>query len=107
MKPFQIYRSSAGSGKTRTLAKFFLKLALENKTDYLRHILAVTFANKATAEMKGRIVEYLSKFSTGKEESLAANLRENWGWAGVNFHNVQRESSRRCFINFPILTLLR
>ena len=79
MKPFQIYRSSAGSGKTRTLAKFFLKLALENKTDYFRHILAVTFANKATAEMKGRIVEYLSKFSTGKEESLAAELQEELG----------------------------
>ncbi|HPE58643.1 MAG TPA: UvrD-helicase domain-containing protein, partial [Bacteroidales bacterium] len=54
-KPFHIYRSSAGSGKTRTLAKAYLKLALASRTDYFKHILAVTFTNKATQEMKERI----------------------------------------------------
>ena len=54
-KPFTIYRSSAGSGKTRTLAKEYLKLALQFKNDYFKYILAVTFTNKATQEMKDRI----------------------------------------------------
>ncbi|HRG08825.1 MAG TPA: UvrD-helicase domain-containing protein, partial [Cyclobacteriaceae bacterium] len=58
-KPFSIYRSSAGSGKTRTLAKQYLKLALRFRADYFKHILAVTFTNKSTQEMKDRILAYL------------------------------------------------
>ncbi|HAA15564.1 MAG TPA: ATP-dependent helicase/nuclease subunit A [Cytophagales bacterium] len=54
----EIFRSSAGSGKTYTLTQKYLILALTNP-DYFRYILAVTFTNKATQEMKGRIVETL------------------------------------------------
>ncbi|MEL6534643.1 MAG: UvrD-helicase domain-containing protein [Bacteroidota bacterium] len=53
-----IFRSSAGSGKTYTLTQQYLKLALQ-EPDYFRYILAVTFTNKATQEMKSRIVETL------------------------------------------------
>ena len=60
LKIFTLYRSSAGSGKTRTLAKEYLKLALQNKVYYFRHILAVTFANKATQEMKDRILGWIA-----------------------------------------------
>ena len=60
-KIFSIYRSSAGSGKTRTLAKEFLKLALRYKSDYFKHVLAVTFTNKASQEMKDRIIRYLDR----------------------------------------------
>ena len=74
LKTFTIYRSSAGSGKTRTLAKEYLKLALQNKAYYFRHILAVTFANKATQEMKDRILDYLSTFASGAEDDLSAEL---------------------------------
>jgi ATP-dependent helicase/nuclease subunit A len=73
---FTIYRSSAGSGKTRTLAKEYLKLALRYRAGYFRHILAVTFANKATQEMKDRILKYLNDFSRGLENELAAELQE-------------------------------
>ncbi|MGE0590771.1 MAG: UvrD-helicase domain-containing protein, partial [Cyclobacteriaceae bacterium] len=75
-KPFHIYRSSAGSGKTRTLAKEYLKLALQNRTDYFRHILAVTFTNKATQEMKERILFYLNDFAKGKENNLSKEICE-------------------------------
>ena len=47
----KIYRASAGSGKTFTLALEYIKLLIENPGAY-RNILAVTFTNKATAEMK-------------------------------------------------------
>ena len=50
-----IYKASAGSGKTFTLAVNFIRLLIEQPDNY-RHILAVTFTNKATAEMKQRIL---------------------------------------------------
>lgn len=73
---FQIYRSSAGSGKTRTLAKEYLKLALKSKHDYFKHILAVTFTNKATQEMKDRILYYLDAFANGRDNELANELKK-------------------------------
>jgi ATP-dependent helicase/nuclease subunit A len=73
-KTFQIYRSSAGSGKTRTLAKAFIKLALSGEPDSFRFIIAVTFANKATQEMKERILRYLSDFTSGRKNNLTDEL---------------------------------
>ncbi len=57
----ELMKASAGSGKTYSLTKEYLRLLLENKTDgnAYRHILAVTFTNKATEEMKSRIVDEL------------------------------------------------
>lgn len=56
----QIMKASAGSGKTYSLARKYISLLLENKDRYAyRHILAVTFTNKATDEMKGRILKEL------------------------------------------------
>ena len=55
-----IAKASAGSGKTYTLAKTYIKLLLTSKEPQpYRHILAVTFTNKATDEMKSRIVKEL------------------------------------------------
>ena len=73
-KLFHIYKSSAGSGKTRTLAKEYLLLALRFRADYFKHILAVTFTNKATQEMKDRILDYLDDFAKGKENNLTPEL---------------------------------
>ena len=53
-----VYKASAGSGKTFTLAKEYIKLLIENPEAY-RGILAVTFTNKATEEMKMRILSQL------------------------------------------------
>src|SRR5688572_2396573 len=74
-KTFSIYRSSAGSGKTRTLAKEYLKLALKYKVDYFKYILAVTFTNKASQEMKNRILAYLDDFAAGRPNELAEELK--------------------------------
>ena len=54
-RTLKIYRASAGSGKTFTLALEYIKLVVENPYSY-RNILAVTFTNKATGEMKERIL---------------------------------------------------
>lgn len=58
MSSLNIYSASAGSGKTYTLAGNFIDLLITDPQQYAA-ILAVTFTNKATAEMKGRILENL------------------------------------------------
>ncbi|TBM99406.1 DNA helicase UvrD [Hyunsoonleella flava] len=61
---FTIYNASAGSGKTYTLVKSYLKLVLGAKNpEMFKRILAITFTNKAVAEMKGRIIDTLKTFS--------------------------------------------
>ena len=57
----KIYKASAGSGKTYRLTMEFLKYIIEDPTCFER-ILAVTFTNKATAEMKNRIITTLYGF---------------------------------------------
>jgi len=62
---FTIYNASAGSGKTYTLVKEYLKLLFKsNNREHFKHILAVTFTNKAVGEMKERIIETLKLFSS-------------------------------------------
>ena len=58
VKPLVVYKASAGSGKTFTLATEYIKLLVQNPQSY-RTILAVTFTNKATEEMKMRIISQL------------------------------------------------
>ena len=57
-RPLTVYKASAGSGKTFTLATEYIRLLVENPQSY-RTILAVTFTNKATEEMKTRILSQL------------------------------------------------
>ena len=58
--PLTIYRASAGSGKTFTLTAEYVALLLATPSSReAEHILAVTFTNKATAEMKDRILNAL------------------------------------------------
>jgi ATP-dependent helicase/nuclease subunit A len=96
VKPFSIYRSSAGSGKTRTLAREYILLALK-KPDYFRHILAMTFTNKSTQEMKDRILHYLSDFADGKSEDLSKEIlsqlnKENNGWTAKKIQARSKET---------------
>ncbi len=62
-KKFNVYKSSAGSGKTYTLVKEYLKIILRDP-GAIRHILAITFTNAAAAEMKGRIIEELGNITS-------------------------------------------
>ncbi|MBV1887915.1 MAG: UvrD-helicase domain-containing protein, partial [Urechidicola sp.] len=74
---FQVYNASAGSGKTFTLVKEYLKIVLgSNDIFRFQNILAITFTNKAAAEMKTRILESLRDLSENRENSLTPILVE-------------------------------
>jgi ATP-dependent exoDNAse (exonuclease V) beta subunit len=67
-KPLKILQASAGSGKTFSLTAHYLTLLFSGEDKY-REILAVTFTNKATEEMKTRILEVLKALAEGSENA--------------------------------------
>ena len=94
---FTLYKASAGSGKTFRLVVEYLALCLPQPEKF-SHVLAITFTNNATAEMKSRIVSALSQlafntqitpsssiYNTYKEivGKIAPHLPENEQWAYI------------------------
>lgn len=71
-----IYKASAGSGKTFQLVVEYIRLLLANPNNY-RHILAVTFTNKATNEMKSRILEQLNILANNQPSDYLEHLTDN------------------------------
>jgi len=76
---FQVFQASAGSGKTYTIVKEYLKLCLKSDKhlDNFRHILAITFTNASANDMKAKIVGYLldiANSETGKMGSMGSDL---------------------------------
>ena len=72
MTQLKLYKASAGSGKTYTIAlEYIRELLVNNSRDAHRHILAVTFTNDATGEMKTRILAELYGLAFGSDDSSA------------------------------------
>ncbi len=76
--PLEIYKASAGSGKTFLIVREYLKIVFRRPGAY-KNILAVTFTNKATAEMKDRILNDLWKLSSGKPSAHLDYLKDEFG----------------------------
>jgi ATP-dependent helicase/nuclease subunit A len=74
-QPLKILQASAGSGKTFSLTAHYLTLLLAGETKY-REILAVTFTNRATEEMKTRIMEVLKGFAEADPSKKINDYRE-------------------------------
>jgi ATP-dependent exoDNAse (exonuclease V) beta subunit len=70
MQSFIVYKSSAGSGKTYTLVKEYLKIVLDDPGK-IRSILAITFTNAAAAEMKERIIAALGDLASLAGKSMS------------------------------------
>ncbi|UCC94567.1 MAG: UvrD-helicase domain-containing protein [Candidatus Omnitrophota bacterium] len=91
-----VVEASAGSGKTYDLAKRYLQLLINpNLTKGqipLRNILAITFTNKATIEMKERILELLKKCALDAFQSQKER-REILGLLGVEGKHAQEKAS--------------
>lgn len=69
----QIVKASAGSGKTHKLTGEYIKLLFKQNDNY-RHILAVTFTNKATEEMKRRIILELDRLANNEPSDYLPEL---------------------------------
>ena len=83
----KILKASAGSGKTFNLSKTYLELLLGSSDPRrYRHILAVTFTNKATAEMKNRILGDLCRRSASdpRAREILQNLLHDYGAFSVS-----------------------
>lgn len=88
-----IYSASAGSGKTFRLAGIYLSHLFRSRNNY-RRILAVTFTNKATAEMKSRILDQLHALASGEgSEYLPELIRET----GKNEDLIRKEAGEILF----------
>ena len=80
MENLTICKASAGSGKTYKLTGEYLKLAFDPHISF-KSILAVTFTNKATSEMKQRILSAIHKISKGEETGYETELYEKFGYS--------------------------
>lgn len=91
-----VYRASAGSGKTYTLALKYISLALKSGSKGFTHVLAVTFTNKATGEMKDRILENLYGLSRGLDTNFLEDVKEI---TKLSEQEIQRKSTEMlCYI---------
>ncbi len=85
-----VYKASAGSGKTFQLVVEYLKLLIINPFNY-KHILAVTFTNKATNEMKSRILEQLNLLASGKNSKYLEFLKNKTKFSEENIRQKARQ----------------
>ena len=80
LSPMTIYKASAGSGKTFTLAAQYISIVMYEAWKYknykaFEHIVAMTFTVKATKEMKDRILSYLYDLGQGRNDSSFAGFK--------------------------------
>lgn len=76
MPSINILKASAGSGKTYQLTYRYIRDIIREPQLY-RHILAVTFTNKATEEMKSRILSELNKLASGEDSPYLSGLEQD------------------------------
>lgn len=119
-----IYKASAGSGKTYTLAFEYVRMLLGVKGEngvyrlnlpkYLngkklsarhRNILAITFTNKATEEMKSRIVSELSAIAADHSDGSSdcpyvPDLMKEFGCTREELREVAEKSLRSLLFDY-------
>ena len=108
---FKVYKASAGSGKTTSLVAEYLSLCLLEPKKF-RHVLAVTFTNNATAEMKDRIVKTLKIFAfrpasewKGSEAAIYQLIRRDGRYQSLG-ESEFRDKSLKTGIQFQKLTCI-
>ena len=102
-----IYSASAGSGKTFRLAGNYLSFLFKSRYNY-RKILAVTFTNKATAEMKSRILDQLHCLASGGSSEYLKDLITETGKSEEAIRNEAGEilfSILHDFSRFSVCTI--
>ncbi len=95
-KTIKIYKASAGSGKTYRLAYEYVLLLFQNRNELHPHrsTLAVTFTNKATDEMKRRIVRELFALATQDDADFLKDLKKEDCLNGLSDNEIQKLAKR-------------
>ena len=88
-----IYKASAGSGKTFALTLEYFRTIFASPAEY-KNILAVTFTNKATEEMKSRIINELHRLADGKTSDYGEALKQIYRRA------IEKQS---CFASYNVI----
>ena len=102
-----VYKASAGSGKTHQLTGQYIRLLFSADNNF-NHILAVTFTNKATDEMKSRIVKELHNLAVGEESGYLNDLKSEFGRSEKEIRNRSQHILRSIlhnYSNFSISTI--
>ncbi len=101
----KILNASAGSGKTYQLAYKYVHDVIERPESYSA-ILAVTFTNKATEEMKTRILKEINTLASGKESGYMPLLRRETGLDEPEIRRRARTARTRILHNYSRFTVL-
>ena len=101
----RILNASAGSGKTYQLAYKYVRDVVEQPGIY-RHILAVTFTNKATEEMKSRILKEIHLLASGQPSSYLDNLCRELSLDAATVRRRAREVRSKILHDYSRFTVL-
>ncbi len=107
MSELSVYKASAGSGKTFRLTVEYLKIILSRPSHY-KKILAITFTNKATAEMKSRILSELHKLAKGEVSNYLAILVEELQYPEVEIAERAQQAEQYIlhdYSRFSVMTI--
>lgn len=108
-----IYNASAGAGKTFALVKNYLVILFKSKNEFkYRRILAITFTNKAVAEMKLRIVDNLQSFTKDEiindPSPMLLAIEEETGLSRLDIQNKSKKLLKNIvqdFASFDVVTI--
>ncbi|WP_416990516.1 UvrD-helicase domain-containing protein [Alistipes communis] len=101
----KILNASAGSGKTYQLAYKYVHDVIERPESYSA-ILAVTFTNKATEEMKTRILKEINTLASGQRSGYMSLLRRETGLDETEIRRRARTARTRILHNYSRFTVL-
>lgn len=102
-----VYKASAGSGKTFRLTIEYLKIVLARPVHY-KKILAITFTNKATAEMKNRILAELHTLASGEKSNYLAILETELPYNSAEIQERAKQAEQYIlhdYSRFSVLTI--
>ncbi len=101
----KILNASAGSGKTYRLAYNYVRDVIWQPMLF-RHILAVTFTNKATEEMKSRILKEIHLLATGKKSNYLSDLQGELSLTEVEIRRRARRVQSAILHDYSHFTVL-
>ena len=105
MKRAQILSASAGSGKTFRLVLKYICEVLEHPECY-RNILAVTFTNKATEEMKSRIIKELNNLASNQKSQYLEEIIRRTGFSEPQIRAKALKARTRILHDYSRFTIL-